>query len=96
MLASMDKIFDYFWNTFGNNIPIYIQELGPFNSPSASIIGTFRDAQAQYADTHANVFMGADTTGKPLFDSQHFTVDGYNDIAVELANSVVDGALLIV
>ena len=83
------KIFEYFRDQFGD-VPIFIQELGDF-APTGPM-GAMRQAQAELIADLDYVFMGARTAdqGYSHFDSLHFDVDAYNDIAGVLAQNAVD------
>ena len=88
MVEATTSVFEYFWSAFGEDVPIFIQELG--NISIYDSIHGLRDAQAQMAADLDNVYMGALTTGYTLYDNLHFSVDVYGDIAEDLATTAVD------
>ena len=98
LIAATLKVFETFRSTFGQDIPIFIQEIGDFPDGGDDIVeGAYqviRDAQQSIVDTQPNVFLGATTTDLPtsayLGDGIHFNVSGYGEIATELATNIVD------
>ncbi|WP_370304219.1 cadherin-like domain-containing protein [Pseudooceanicola sp.] len=88
LVTATTAVFNHFWSVFGADVPIFIQELGDITIYDS--MPGLRDAQAQLATDLDNVYIGALTTTYALYDDLHFSVDGYNDIAVDLATTAVD------
>lgn len=90
------KVFETFWATFGEDVPIFIQHLATDFPEEASsyvdgpegALAMIRAVQEELVAELANVYFGADPTGEPHFDSIHYTNEGYGDIAKDLALSV--------
>ena len=96
MVEATTLVFEYFRAEFGQDLPIFITEMGEFEVPrqlapgEANAFDLVRDAQLAMAESDPNIFMGADTTGLPYFtDGIHFTTDSYQDIGVSLADTIV-------
>ena len=85
LIQATTNVFQYFWTTFGADVPIFIQELDDIAGYSS--IPALRQAQQDIADTYANVYIGSSPIGYDHFDALHYNVDAYNDIAVELADA---------
>ncbi len=96
MVEATTNVFEYFRAEFGQDIPIFIQEMGEFEVPvqlapgQANAFDLVRDAQLQIAQSDPNIFMGADTTGTPIFrDGLHYTTETYGEIATDHAETIV-------
>lgn len=97
MKAATTAVFQHFRAVFGEDIPIFIQELGDFPEGPGTALGgpagamdLIRDAQADLVATLDNVYFGASTQSVQQFDQLHFTNAGYGEIAEDLAASVVN------
>ncbi|WP_119680995.1 nucleoside hydrolase-like domain-containing protein [Indioceanicola profundi] len=88
------KVFAYLQDQFGDDLPIFVQELGTFRQDNAWLDGPvgaldkLREAQSKLISGMDDVYLGAKTDGLPAHDQIHFNNDAYGDIAVRLANSV--------
>ena len=98
LIDATTSVFEYLWNRYGTDIPVFIQELGDFpelgpwlDGPEGAL-SAIRDAQAYIASLYDNVYIGATTTDvdEQMDDGIHFNVEGFGLIAEELAETVAN------
>ncbi|WP_034795989.1 hypothetical protein, partial [Hyphomonas beringensis] len=98
LIESTVNVFEYFWEKFGSDVPIFIQELGDFpelgpwlDGPEGAL-DSIRDAQAYIASLYDNVYVGVSTTDvdQQMDDGIHFNVEGFGLIAEDLAENIAD------
>lgn len=90
--------FDYLWERFGRDVPVFVQQLGDHPDGEGTWLGDsvgaldlMREAQADLIAETDGVYLGATTDGADHFDTIHFSVAGYGSIAEELANTFLSG-----
>ena len=96
LTTATEAVFQFLQDRYGNNLPIYIQELGDFPEPGpfydgpVGAIDAVRDAQNDIISNDADVFLGAATQDitSQLSDGVHFTVEGYEVIGERLAATI--------
>lgn len=96
MKAATLASFQYIWDRFGEDLPIFIQELGVFPEGEGTFLGDpagaidlVRAGQADLIAQDDRIFLGAETDGVDQFDTIHFSVAGYGTIAQDLAQTAV-------
>ncbi|WP_119680590.1 nucleoside hydrolase-like domain-containing protein [Indioceanicola profundi] len=88
------KVFAYLQDQFGDDLPIFVQQLGTFKQDGAWLDGPvgaldkIREAQAKLISGMDDVYLGAKTAGLAAHDGIHFTNAAYGTIASRLAGSV--------
>lgn len=98
LIEATTSVFEYLWDRYGADIPVFIQELGDFpelgpwlDGPEGAL-SAIRDAQAYIASLYDNVYVGATTrdVSEHMDDGIHFNVEGFGLIAEELAETVTN------
>ncbi|WP_119681135.1 nucleoside hydrolase-like domain-containing protein [Indioceanicola profundi] len=88
------KVFGYLQDQFGDDLPIFVQELGAFRQDNAWLDGPvgaldkLREAQSKLISGMDDVYLGAKTAGLAAYDDIHFNNASYGTIAMRLADSV--------
>ncbi len=90
------QIFNYFRAEFGQDLPIFIVEMGEFEIPfelapgQANAFDLIREAQLQIALNDPNIFIGVETDDLPIYtDGIHFTTPGYGELGERLGENIV-------
>ncbi len=85
-----EKVFEYFRDVFGQDILIVIQQLGDV-SGLGSEINSIRSVHSSIANSMSNVVLSESTRNYDgRGDGVHFSMEGFNDIARSLAETVAE------
>ena len=96
LVVSTTAIFDTFRAEFGQDLPIFVQELGDFPPTTQGTANGFelvRAAQLEIIQADPNIYLAADVdvNGVEILDDGiHFSTAGLGVIAEQLADTVVD------
>lgn len=99
-ISSTTSIFEYFRSVFGDDLPIYVQEIGDFPVPANALPGApngwdaIRQAQQDIIDADPQTFLAA-SSGTLLIedDGIHFNEDQYAPLAKDLADFILEDLL---